>query len=137
MGQLIEVEAIVADDIAVFVGNRTLTGQEGVGFDSATEASAGEDLPARLAGRLFEQDGALEHVYVVANQVAARRWCWRQSDQSAARDRTTEAIITVEAHHDDASNDVQRALDDLVELLETYCSAECSTALLDQNRLGM
>ena len=35
------------------------------------------------------------------NQVAARRWCWRQSDQSAARDRTTEAIITVEAHHDD------------------------------------
>lgn len=68
-------------------------------------------------------------------QVAARRWCWRQSDQSAARETTTEAIITVEAHHDDALGDVQNALDDLVALLKTHCQAQCSTAVLDKNRL--
>src|SRR5579864_711292 len=33
--------------------------------------------------------------------VIARRWCWRQSDQSAAQEDTTNAIITVEAHHAD------------------------------------
>src|SRR6266568_4993082 len=32
--------------------------------------------------------------------VIARRWCWRQSEQSAARPDTTSAIITVEAHHE-------------------------------------
>src|SRR5579884_2650337 len=31
--------------------------------------------------------------------VIARRWCWRQSEQSAADPETTDAIITVEAHH--------------------------------------
>src|SRR6266700_6354228 len=30
--------------------------------------------------------------------VIARRWCWRQSESSAARPYTTTAIITVEAH---------------------------------------
>src|SRR5579883_3562952 len=37
--------------------------------------------------------------------VIARRWCWRQSEQSAARLDTTAAIITVEAHHANARRD--------------------------------
>jgi DNA/RNA-binding domain of Phe-tRNA-synthetase-like protein len=52
--------------------------------------------------------------------VSARRWCWRQSDQSAARESTTEALITVEAHHDTGEQDVQAALDDLQGLLGAY-----------------
>jgi DNA/RNA-binding domain of Phe-tRNA-synthetase-like protein len=72
-----------------------------------------------------------------SKQVAARRWCWRQSDQSAAKAGTTKAIITVEAHHEQALRDVQNALNDLVGLLETHCRATCSTAILDKNRLNM
>src|SRR5215472_2235921 len=30
--------------------------------------------------------------------VIARRWCWRQSDESTAQEDTSDAIITVEAH---------------------------------------
>jgi DNA/RNA-binding domain of Phe-tRNA-synthetase-like protein len=52
--------------------------------------------------------------------VSARRWCWRQSDQSAARESTTEALITVEAHHDTGEQDVRAALDDLQTLLAAY-----------------
>ncbi len=52
--------------------------------------------------------------------VSARRWCWRQSDQSASRPDTTEALVTVEGHHADAEKDVQAALADLQTLLQAY-----------------
>ncbi|HXX77598.1 MAG TPA: phenylalanine--tRNA ligase beta subunit-related protein [Ktedonobacteraceae bacterium] len=52
--------------------------------------------------------------------VIARRWCWRQSDQSAAKQETTQAIITVEAHHEQGKEDIDAALDDLLGLLRTF-----------------
>lgn len=55
-----------------------------------------------------------------AGLVSARRWCWRQSDQSAAREDTTEALITVEGHHAGAEDDVRAALADLQALLGEY-----------------
>ena len=53
-----------------------------------------------------------------AGLVSARRWCWRQSDQSAARADTTEALITVEGLHDGAESDVRAAVEDLQTLLQ-------------------
>lgn len=39
-----------------------------------------------------------------ARRVSARRWCWRQSAQSATSDATVEALIIVEGHHDAAAS---------------------------------
>ena len=63
--------------------------------------------------------------------VVARRWCWRQSEESAAQFDTSEAIITVEAHHEDARRNVRAALDDLLELLHTYAGGQCEADVLD------
>lgn len=63
--------------------------------------------------------------------VIARRWCWRQSEQSAAQTDTTRAIITVEAHHAQGRVDVQSALADLLELLRTYAGGNFTSAMLD------
>ena len=63
--------------------------------------------------------------------VIARRWCWRQSDQSSAQDDTTEAIITVEAHHADGRRDIQAALNDLLELLGKYAGGSFKVGVLD------
>jgi hypothetical protein len=52
--------------------------------------------------------------------VSARRWCWRQSEQSGSREDTTEALITVEGHHTTAEQDVRSALNDLQTLLATH-----------------
>ena len=52
--------------------------------------------------------------------VSARRWCWRQSAQSATGPATVEALIVVEGHHDTASRDVESALADLTSLLASY-----------------
>ena len=54
--------------------------------------------------------------------VVARRWCWRQSAASAARDDTTEILVTVEGHHARSADDVSAALDDLERLLRNYAA---------------
>jgi DNA/RNA-binding domain of Phe-tRNA-synthetase-like protein len=66
-----------------------------------------------------------------AGDVHARRWCFRQSEQSAAADDTTEALITVEAHHANGRADVEAAVADLRELLHTYASGETTARILD------
>lgn len=55
-----------------------------------------------------------------AGAVAARRWCWRQSAQSATGPDTVDALFTVEGHHEGAAEDVASATRDLVALLETH-----------------
>jgi DNA/RNA-binding domain of Phe-tRNA-synthetase-like protein len=73
-----------------------------------------------------------------AGTVHARRWCWRQSETSAARDTTTNALITVEAHHATGREDVQHALADLMDLFARYAGGEMQSAVLgpDQPSFG-
>jgi DNA/RNA-binding domain of Phe-tRNA-synthetase-like protein len=63
--------------------------------------------------------------------VVARRWCWRQSDESAARPDTTEALINVEAHHAGAHAAVEMAATDLLALLARYAGGNYSARILD------
>jgi DNA/RNA-binding domain of Phe-tRNA-synthetase-like protein/GNAT superfamily N-acetyltransferase len=52
--------------------------------------------------------------------VCARRWCWRQSAQSATSADTTEALVVVEGLHDTAAQAVEAAAGDLVALLGAH-----------------
>jgi len=63
--------------------------------------------------------------------VIARRWCWRQSDESAMREDSTCALVTVEAHHEGGQADVTAALADLQALLARYAGGEYVAAILD------
>ncbi len=69
-----------------------------------------------------------------AQRVIARRWCWRQSADSAAHPGTTAAIITTEAHHTGAHADVQAALADLLELLNRYAGGSFTWDILGPGR---
>jgi len=66
--------------------------------------------------------------------VMARRWCWRQSEQSAAQPDTTSAIITIEAHHANAHRDIEAALQDLLTLLKTYAGGTFVSGVLDKQQ---
>ena len=68
--------------------------------------------------------------------VIARRWCWRQSDQSAAQQDTTGAIITVEAHHAGGRKDIEAALNDLLELLNKYAGGSFTVGILGAGNPG-
>ncbi|CAN5830622.1 phenylalanine--tRNA ligase beta subunit-related protein [soil metagenome] len=65
-----------------------------------------------------------------ADVVCARRWCWRQSAQSATGPTTTDALIVVEGHHDTAADDVAAALADLSALLDAQQPDRRTTAYL-------
>jgi DNA/RNA-binding domain of Phe-tRNA-synthetase-like protein len=64
--------------------------------------------------------------------VTARRWCWRQSAESAARDDTTDLLITIEAHHPEGRADIEAAMRDLLALLPTHQGAEVQSVVLDR-----
>ena len=55
-----------------------------------------------------------------AGLVAARRWCWRQSELGSAQEDTQEALFTIEAQHAGGRGMVAQALGDLQGLLEEY-----------------
>src|SRR5262249_24391107 len=93
---------------------------------------------------LLGQPGVVEHPEageVIFSEetgfVFAQRWCWRQSDESAARESTTHAIITVEGHHDAARADVEAAVDDLLALLAKYARGEYISTILDVSQLAL
>ena len=68
--------------------------------------------------------------------VLARRWCWRQSAESAAQSDTATALIVVEAQHAEGHQTVVAALADLTTLLNTYGGGQLQTAQLNaQNRI--
>lgn len=64
------------------------------------------------------------------NVVCARRWCWRQSTQSATGPATTSALIVVEGHHETAGQDAAAAAADLTGLLAAHQPASRATVHL-------
>ena len=52
--------------------------------------------------------------------VVARRWCWRQSAESAASASTTDVIFTIESQHAAGRAAVESALTDLEALIVEY-----------------
>jgi DNA/RNA-binding domain of Phe-tRNA-synthetase-like protein len=62
--------------------------------------------------------------------VVARRWCWRQSEESAAGVSTRQALFTIEAQHAGGRAAVSQALADLQALLAAYVGGEYQSAIL-------
>jgi DNA/RNA-binding domain of Phe-tRNA-synthetase-like protein len=97
--------------VAVF-DQRSMTGGTTVRF------AAGNESFTDLGSGQLESPENGEVVFVDdAGLVSARRWCWRQSAQSASGPSTTEILVTVEAHHESAAADVAAAQRHLKQLI--------------------
>jgi DNA/RNA-binding domain of Phe-tRNA-synthetase-like protein len=97
--------------VAMF-DQRSVTGattvRSAAGTESFTDLGSGERETPAQGEVIFIDDAGL---------VSARRWCWRQSAESASGPETTEVLVTVEGHHDGAVADVTAAAADLEALL--------------------
>jgi DNA/RNA-binding domain of Phe-tRNA-synthetase-like protein len=83
--------------------------------------ATGEELFTDLgsAGSVSPEPG--EVIFVdESNVVSARRWCWRQSANSATSGTTVEALIVIEGLHETATRDIVAALADLTTLLTKH-----------------
>jgi DNA/RNA-binding domain of Phe-tRNA-synthetase-like protein len=67
-----------------------------------------------------------------SNVVCSRRWCWRQSAETATSESTVEALIVVEGLHDGAEADVADAVHDLGDLLAAHHSDSKITTQLTE-----
>jgi DNA/RNA-binding domain of Phe-tRNA-synthetase-like protein len=97
--------------VAVF-DQRAMTGGTTVRFATGDEAftdlGSGEGESPEPGEVIFVDEAGL---------VCARRWCWRQSAESASGPSTTEILVTVEAHHEAAEADVAAAQRHLKQLI--------------------
>ncbi len=88
MGMPIAVQpARIVGEVAVFDTDRSLTGQDGVGYPDPTSAAESDIAPARLAQRLFAADKTVTNVFVASSQVVVRRgggWDTVASDAAGA-----------------------------------------------------
>jgi len=112
-------------------------------------ASISDGLTVRLASgdESFTDlgSGAVEHpergevIFIdSAGHVAARRWCWRQSAESASSESTTDILVTVEGHHERARADVESAIADLDALLQRFAGASSTRrSILDSESIRL
>ncbi len=86
--------------------------------------AAGDEPFTDLGSGATERPEPGEVIFIdEAGHVAARRWCWRQSAESASSGSTTDVLVTDEGHHDDARRDVDAAQTDLDGLLRSFAGA--------------
>ncbi len=84
MGQTIEIlNTTVLDEVLVVDTDRSLAGQDGEAFGGPPDEDA-LSFPARLARRLFDADGGIDHVFVMSNAVSVRRRGGWDDDSVAA-----------------------------------------------------
>lgn len=98
----------------------------------------GDERWADLGSSTTERPEPGEVIFVDgSDDVVARRWCWRQSAGSAARESTTEILVTVEGHHDGAADAVATAVDELEVLLRAHAAARSiRRGMLDRSQLA-
>jgi DNA/RNA-binding domain of Phe-tRNA-synthetase-like protein len=91
------------------------------GSEAFTDLASGESASPEPGEVIFIDTAGL---------VSARRWCWRQSLESASGPETSEVVIAVEAHHERAAVDVAAAVADLEALLAVHATPSASTSAI-------
>lgn len=89
----------------------TITVRPAVGNERFTELGAAEPVHPEPGEVIFADE---------TDMVLARRWCWRQSAESAARADTTAVLVAIEAQHATGAADVLAARHDLHTLLTAH-----------------
>ena len=99
----------------------------------------GDESFADLGSGSTEHPDPGEVIFIdSAGHVAARRWCWRQSAESASSEMTTAILVTVEGHHDRARADVESATADLDALLQRFAGASSTRrSILDSESIRL
>ena len=91
MGQRIEVAATPMGEVALFSTDRSITGQDGLEFDSRPEL---DDPPSTLGRRLFDQIEGVDHVYILSNMATVRRsTVWDENTLEEAAEVIAELFV--------------------------------------------
>jgi hypothetical protein len=99
MGQNVEIkDSVTLGEVLVIDTDRSFTGQDG---HTITPGSAGHGVPGKLAGRLFDLDLGVDHVYILQNTVTVRRDTQWDDDSASA---VAEATASFLRHYPDEAS---------------------------------
>jgi len=123
-GDIPSINALVDMANLVSISHRVpvaLFDQERVVGETTVRFARGDEVFTDLGGGQPVNPDPGEVVFVdETGRVSARRWCWRQSAESAAGPGTREVLITVEGLHDGAVAAIERAVEDFRDLLHAH-----------------
>ncbi|MEW5992064.1 MAG: phenylalanine--tRNA ligase beta subunit-related protein [Chloroflexota bacterium] len=120
LGNLVSIRYVLpvaVFDLAPATGRTTV--RFATGGESFTDLGSGERERPEPGEVIFVDEAGL---------VCARRWCWRQSAESAAGPGTSTVLVTVEGHHEGAAADVVAAIADLTSLLSAHARPSTMTS---------
>ena len=101
MGQLIEVESLVLDDVAIFDTDRSLSGQDGETFNSTSDATDSGTFSGVVAEALFAHDSAYTSIYVYSNAISVKRsGGWTDETASSAADVIRNSLVHYDENRD-------------------------------------
>jgi len=97
---------------------------EGVSLPIEVRFASGDEVFHGIGTDGPDHPSPGEVVFIdAAGYVCARRWCWRQSAQSAAGPDSTRVLIVIEGHHESASEDVMAAGQDIADMAVRHLHA--------------
>lgn len=99
----------------------TVTVRLAAGDERFTELGADAPVPPDPGEVIFADE---------TDMVLARRWCWRQSAESAARPDTAKVLVAIEAQHGDSTGEITAALADLRSLFAAHTGGEIESGHL-------
>jgi len=101
-----------------------------------TIAKGGE--PFTLLGTDTQEEvDAGEVIYRDDKEVLCRRWNWRQSDKTKMTPETKNVCLVLEGLGSTTKEELQAALDELKELVSTYCGGESKVFILDKDNASV
>jgi len=74
-----------------------------------------------------------EVIYRDDVSVICRRWNWRETDRTKLSEETRNCVLVIEGLPPVSREEIERATEELKEIVKTCCGGDISSALLDEN----
>jgi len=103
-----------------------------VGDIELTYADGNEEF-IELGGTENNPPKAGEVVYKDQAGVICRKFNWREGDRTKLTENTKNAVVVLEGLSPVTRNELQRALNELGELVQKYCGGEVNSYILDED----
>ena len=132
INKLVDIYNVVSLRHIVPVGGEDLDRIEG---DIVLVRASDNEAPVRLLGEAEERSPSNgEVIYKDDRSAICRRWNWKEADRTKLTEDTRRAVLVIESLPPVAGDELEKAVDDLADLIQRHCGGETVTTILDRER---
>jgi len=131
INKLVDIYNVISLRYLIPVGGEDLSKIEG---DVVLTIASDNEASIKLLGEPEARSPHSGEVIYKDNVGAiCRRWNWKEADRTKLMEATKDAVLVVEALPPFGEKEVRAALDDLVNMIKTYCGGESISKILSQS----